>query len=51
MNNSVSSFVSEYYQKNFRTRKYIPGKYSVPVSSKVFDEDELLAGVEAVLDG
>lgn len=30
---------------------FVSGQTLVPVSGKVFDEDELLAGVEAVLDG
>ncbi len=51
MNNSIKYFVSEYYRKYFCTKKFIPGKTPVPVSGKVFDEEELLVGVEAVLDG
>ena len=43
--------VALYYKKNFSKKKFIPGVSPVPVSGKVFDEKELLNGVEAVLDG
>jgi CDP-4-dehydro-6-deoxyglucose reductase, E1 len=43
--------IQSYYKKNFPKKKFVPGVSSVPVSGKVFDENELVAGVEAVLDG
>lgn len=46
---AIISTVKKIYKQNKRT--FIPGQTQVPVSGKVFDQDELLAGVEAVLDG
>lgn len=43
--------VGLHYQKNFAKQKFVPGVSPVPVSGKVFDQKELLSGVEAVLDG
>ncbi len=40
-----------HYKKNFPKKKFVAGVSAVPVSGKVFDEKELLNGVEAVLDG
>ncbi len=40
-----------HYKKNFAKKKFVAGEASVPVSGKVFDESELLYGIEAVLDG
>jgi CDP-4-dehydro-6-deoxyglucose reductase, E1 len=42
--------VSE-YKKRFGKKKFIPGVTPVPVSGKVFDEKELMSGVESILDG
>ena len=39
------------YKAKFPQKKFIPGKSFVPVSGKVFDEQEILLAVEAVLDG
>lgn len=39
------------YQDKFPLRKFVPGKSSVPVFGKVFDEKDLLIMVEAVLEG
>ncbi len=43
--------ILSHYNKNFSKKKFIPGVSPVPVSGKVFDQKELLSGVEAVLDG
>ncbi|MEK7097452.1 MAG: aminotransferase class V-fold PLP-dependent enzyme, partial [Patescibacteria group bacterium] len=43
--------VASYYKKNFPKKKFVAGVTPVPVSGKVFDEKELLSGIEAVLDG
>lgn len=51
MNNLISTSILEYYRKHFGTKKSTSGRHAVPVSGKVFDEQELLLGVEAVLDG
>lgn len=32
-------------------KKFIPGQTYIPINGKVFDEDELLLGIEAILDG
>ncbi len=39
------------YKHKFPEKKFIPGKDFIPVSGKVFDEQEILAMVEAVLEG
>lgn len=39
------------YQAKFPLKKFIPGESFVPASGKVFDEQEILAATEAVLDG
>lgn len=50
LENSISSLLRPIAQKN--TAKIImPGKDYIPVTGKVMDEDDLLAGVDAVLDG
>lgn len=43
--------ITAYYKKHFVKKRFVPGVSAVPVSGKVFDQEELLAGVEAVLDG
>ena len=43
--------IASYYKKNFSKKKFVAGVSPVPVSGKVFDDKELLSGVEAVLDG
>ena len=51
MTKKIQKNIEEYYQKTYPKKKFVPGESSVPVSGKVFDEGELLSGVEAVLDG
>lgn len=51
MDNTFKKIIISHYKKNFLKKKFIPGVSSVPVSGKVFDENELIYGVEAVLDG
>jgi len=51
MTKKIQKNIEEYFVKNFPKKKFVPGESSVPVSGKVFDEKELLNGVEAVLDG
>lgn len=43
--------IAKEFQKRFFDRHFVSGTSPVPVSGKVFDEDELFLGVEAVLDG
>ncbi len=45
------SEIKEYYRASVKTSTFVPGVTLVPVSGKVFDEEELIHGVEAVLDG
>jgi CDP-4-dehydro-6-deoxyglucose reductase, E1 len=47
----IQKNITSFYKKNFKKKKFIGGVSPVPVSGKVFDEQELLNGVEAVLDG
>ncbi|HLD24859.1 MAG TPA: lipopolysaccharide biosynthesis protein RfbH [Patescibacteria group bacterium] len=51
MNTTIASEVRKHYTDSFAKKKFIPGVTPVPVSGKVFDEEELVNGVEAVLDG
>ncbi len=48
---SLEKQIKAYYKKTFGKRLFIAGKSHVPVSGKVFDEDELIAGTESILDG
>lgn len=43
--------IRELHDKGRKVEEFISGISSVPVSGKVFDEEELMNGVEAVLDG
>ena len=43
--------IRAYYRKRFGGTRFVPGTSPVRVSGKVFDEKELISGVEAVLDG
>lgn len=47
----IKKNIRQYYKKNFKGKKIIPGKDLIPSSGKVFNDDELIKGVEAVLDG
>lgn len=51
MNKVLIKIVKDHFKENFSQKKFIPGISSVSVSGKVFDENELLNGVQAVLDG
>lgn len=51
MDKKLKSFVKDYYQRKFSQKKFIPGKTPIPVSGKVFEEQELINGIQAVLDG
>ncbi len=39
------------YQKSFKIKEFIAGESAVPVSGKIFDEQEIVKMTEAVLDG
>ncbi|KKS31033.1 MAG: DegT/DnrJ/EryC1/StrS aminotransferase, partial [Candidatus Amesbacteria bacterium GW2011_GWA2_42_12] len=51
METSLRKNLTPYFRNKLVKQKFIPGKTLVPVSGKVFDEEELINGVEAVLDG
>jgi CDP-6-deoxy-D-xylo-4-hexulose-3-dehydrase len=51
MEESLKIEIVKEYQKKFPLKKFIPGESPVPVSGKVFDEEEILLATEAVLDG
>lgn len=49
----ILSLIPKYYEETFKKRfgRFIPGETPVPCSGKLFDEKELIYGVEAILDG
>ena len=49
--NAVKESIVKAYKDRFSAKKFIPGVSFVPVSGKVFNEEELVKMVEAVLDG
>ena len=51
MNEAIRKEIIKYHKENFAPKDFVPGISSVPVSGKVFDEEELLLATEAVLDG
>ncbi len=48
---NLKSEIIKYYNSKFPQKKFEPGISAVPVSGKVFDEQEMLLGVESILDG
>jgi len=42
--------VSDYYRARHQTRTFVPGQSQVPYAGRVFDEQEMIAAVDAVLD-
>lgn len=51
MNELLSKLIQTHFKNNLANKRFIPGVTPVPVSGKVFDSEELINGVEAVLDG
>lgn len=51
MKTDLAKFIQAYYKENFPKKKFVPGESPVPVSGKVFDENELLTATQAILDG
>ena len=51
MNKKLRQALLGEYKAKFLPKKFVPGQSFVPVSGKVFDEQEILAATEAVLDG
>jgi CDP-6-deoxy-D-xylo-4-hexulose-3-dehydrase len=46
----ILGLVREYYQARHRKAAFVPGQGKVPYAGRVFDEHELVAAVDAVLD-
>src|SRR6266700_1057880 len=46
----IRGMVAEYYREAFPVRAFVPGSCPVPISGRVFDEQELELLVEASLD-
>ena len=46
----IRDMVAEYYREAFAARPFVPGKSDVPVSGRVFDEQELESLVDSALD-
>ena len=46
----ILGLVKEHYQQAFPIKKFVAGETPIPVSGKVFDEDEILHLVDASLD-
>jgi len=51
LNKNILGGIAEEYKNRFTQKKFVPGESAVPVSGKVFDEQELVNMVEAVMDG
>lgn len=47
----IKKQIENYYQRNFKNKRIIPGKDIIPASGKVFNQQELIKATEAVLDG
>lgn len=50
LRNKILASVIEFYQFKFANRTFIPGQTYIPVSGKVFDEQELVKLVDSSLD-
>lgn len=51
MKKTISALAKKTIAERKKSSRFVPGVSPVPVSGKVFDERELINGVEAVLDG
>ena len=51
MRKKLQDFIRTYYKENFQRQRFSAGQSPIPVSGKVFDEEELLMGMKAVLEG
>ena len=51
MEKKLRQAIVEEYAAKFPPKKFIPGQTSIPVSGKVFDEQEILLATESILDG
>ena len=48
--NKILELVKEYYKDEYSKKEFIEGKSLVPVSGRVFDEDDMLTLVDSALD-
>jgi CDP-4-dehydro-6-deoxyglucose reductase, E1 len=46
----ILDLVRRYYHERHAVREFVPGRSKVPYAGRVFDEQELVAGVHALLD-
>lgn len=51
MDPTLVATIKDIYAKQFPKRLFVPGETPIPVSGKVFDDQELQRMIEAVLDG
>lgn len=51
MNDDLKNNLIQEFKDKFPPKEFVPGESPVPVSGKVFDEQEILEMTEAVLDG
>lgn len=51
MSNELKELLIKEFKARFPEKKFIPGETSIPISGKVFNEEEILLMTEAVLDG
>ena len=47
----IKGLIKEYYNESFKPKEFIPGETTIPVSGKVFDENELFNIADSGLDG
>jgi CDP-6-deoxy-D-xylo-4-hexulose-3-dehydrase len=50
LHKQILELVREYYQQRHRAAPFQPGTSPVPYGGRVFDEEEMIAGVDALLD-
>ena len=50
LHNQILELIRQYYDQRHRPKPFEPGKTPVPYGGRVFDEEEMVAGVEALLD-
>ena len=51
MDSNLKDYLIREFKKRFPSKKFVPGLSPVPVSGKVFDEQEMIKMTEAVLEG
>src|SRR3989338_4200299 len=51
MEENLKNLIIENFKVKHSKKEFVPGVSAVPVSGKVFNEHEMLLGVESVLDG